>query len=275
MPNLYELTLRAVNYLKVRSGLVTSKTHTFYARALDDKSVVVDLGANVGEFASTIVARFGATCHALEAIQSLFDQIPTTQPVKKYNLAISDRNGPVLLFGSVNRECNSIHSSIAKIFGLRDTEMCTGTTLQNFLNTQGIERVDLLKVDIEGSEDLLFSSTPDHVLQNIRQITAEFHDFIPGSISSEAVSRIITRLKSLGFYCIPFSYLYPDMLNADLLFIQSRSIGATLAERGCFVALSALLNLQRTKSHYFRKRRNALADQGLLVPRKRRESGHA
>ena len=249
MPDLYSLILTAVDALKKRGGLATVKTNTFYARALNEGCVVVDLGANVGEFASAITTRFdGVTCHALEAVSSIFCQIPNTAHVQKYNLAISDRDGPVHLFVSTNRECNSIHGSIAATYARRSVEVCAGVTLQNFLDAQRIERIDLLKVDIEGSEELLFDSTQDRVLRNIRQITIEFHDFVPGSISSEAVSRIVTRLRSLGFYCIPFSYIYPDMLNADLHFIQCKACNVSLGDRACFLALRTILRLEKAKS---------------------------
>jgi phenylalanyl-tRNA synthetase beta subunit len=103
-------------------------------------------------------------------------------------------------------------------------------------------------VDIEGSEDLLFDSTSDYTLRRIHQITIEFHDFIPGSISSDKTARISRRLESLGFYCIPFSYMVPKAKNTDLLFIQCDECNVSLSERACFSALRALLQLERAKS---------------------------
>lgn len=248
MPDLYSLIVTAIDCLKKHSGLVTVKTHTLYTRSLNEQSVVLDLGANVGEFAAAITAMTGATCHAVEAVTSVFDQIPTIHRVKRYNLAISDRDGPLRVFGSENRECNSVHRSIAESYGLRGVEMCAGITLQSFLYTHNIRQVGLLKVDIEGAEELLFDSTPDHILRNIHQITVEFHDFISGSINSDKVDRIRERLASLGFYCIPFSYLFTDMRNGDLLFIQRHACDAGSFDRVCFVVLKALLRLERAKS---------------------------
>jgi FkbM family methyltransferase len=65
-----------------------------------------------------------------------------------------------------------------------------GITLETFLNTQRIELVDLLKIDIEGAEEAVFNSTRDATLCNIKQITIEFHDFVPGCISSEEVTKL-------------------------------------------------------------------------------------
>src|SRR5947209_7749420 len=80
--------------------------HTVYTPSLRD-GWIVNLGANVGEFSCAMADR-GLTCHAVEAEPSVFEQIPVRAEIKKHNLAISDRNEPVHLFVSENRECNSV-----------------------------------------------------------------------------------------------------------------------------------------------------------------------
>lgn len=77
-----------------------------------------------------------------------------------------------------------------------------------------------MKVDIEGAEAALFNSTSDATLCNVKQITIEFHDFVPGSISTEEVNTIVNRLKKLGLVCLPFSYLSSDMDTCDFLLIN-------------------------------------------------------
>lgn len=151
---------------------------------------------------------------------------------------------------SGNRECNSIQSSIAAEYGLRGSVACPGITFESFVKANNIDRIGLLKVDIEGSEEHLFDFTSDDLLRKINQISVEFHDFVPGAISTKKVEQIIKRLGFLGFYCIPFSYMHPRKLYSDVLFIQRRASGISLSERGCFAALNALLELQRTKSQY-------------------------
>ncbi len=79
----------------------------------------------------------------------------------------------------------------------------------------GLEKIDLLKIDIEGAEIALFDSTSNDVLSRIRQITVEFHDFIPELGIQNDVKRTKLRLQSLGFYCIEWS-----RTNTDVLFIN-------------------------------------------------------
>ncbi len=149
---------------------------------------------------------------------------------------------------SGNSEASSIYSTIAAEHGIRHTETCDAITLQEFLARENIKEIDLLKVDIEGSEEPLFDSTPDDLLRKIRQITIEFHDFVPGSITTQTVNRILRRLESLGFRSIPFSYLFPTMLNADILLLQDKACGVTLSDRVCFFAMRVLLGIERAKS---------------------------
>ena len=263
---LYALIQLVVEALKRRSGLINFVGHTFYVRSLDQRSVVVDLGANAGLFACALATDLRLTCYALEAIMLIFRRIPNVHGVKKYNLAISNRNGPIQLFVSENPEANSIDHSIAASHGPTSIETCSGVTLQQFLKNERIDRVDLLKVDIEGAEDLLFDSTSDYTLRRIYQITIEFHDSIPGSISSDKVERIWRRLESLGFYCIPFSYMVPKAKNTDLLFIQCDKCNVSLSERAYFSALGAVLRLERTKSTLRSKLKFKAAEQLVTPP---------
>jgi hypothetical protein len=87
----------------------------------------------------------------------------------------------------------------------------------DFIRTQNIERVDLLKLDIEGSEIPLLRITPDDILLRISQITVEFHDFInPDDLP--LIHQIDQRLRGLGFRRVKFS----RGVWANCLFINTR-----------------------------------------------------
>jgi FkbM family methyltransferase len=148
----YELLVRALEAVSRRARVVNLKTHSVYARPLGRDSVVVDLGANVGDFATAAADRFGCVCYAVEAVPAVFDQIPAHDRIRKYNLAVAEADGPVRLFTSANRECHSVHEAIATAYTADATVETPGVRLDRFLNDRGIGFVDLLKVDIEGSE---------------------------------------------------------------------------------------------------------------------------
>ncbi len=182
---LYNLLVKCIDFWQKHSGFSNLKTHTIYSRILDSDSLVIDLGANVGQFTEAITRESNCTCCAIEAVPSVYSQIPENDLVKKFNYAISDRNKPLKIYISDNPESNSISQEAASVYGLQGEISVDGITLETFLNNQKIELVDLLKIDIEGAEEAVFNSTRDATLCNVKQITIEFHDFMPGSISTE------------------------------------------------------------------------------------------
>jgi len=209
---------------------------------------VIDLGANVGQFAEALTAKYACTCYAVEPMPNLLGQIRDNPRIRKLNYAISIDNAPVKIYVSRNREANSVHKSIAESCELESEFECPGITLESLLAKYAIAQVDLLKVDIEGSEQMLFDSVSDETLAGIKQITIEFHDFIAGSITTAEVQKIVSRLESIGFYLLPASYVYPEMLRCDLLFINKRLCATSAGQWAGISAIKALLNLQFLKA---------------------------
>ena len=244
----YRTLTASVDRLRRLAQLDHVKTHTFYSGGLDTRSVIVDLGANVGEFAGEMTQKFDCRCLAVEALPDLCSVIPRTKSLEVFNVAISDVDGPVTLHLSDNRECNSMDLSIATEYGYRGPLTCDGMTLETFLRRQGLDEVDLLKVDIEGAEARMFASTSDATLKRLKQVSIEFHDFIPGSISGDEVQRIFARMARLGFYRIPFSYVHPRMKHCDVLFVQLSATKVGPAERLVFGLINLLLRAQDLKA---------------------------
>jgi FkbM family methyltransferase len=245
---LYELLARAIASTSKRSGLDVVKTHSIYTTPLSADSVVVDLGANVGDFTREMNRRFGCQCYAVEANPSMVAQIEANEHIHTYNLAVSDNNSPVKLVLSSNRETSSIYEEVASLYEATGTIECPGVTFEQFLKDNRIDAVDVLKVDIEGAERQLFQVTSDATLEAVGQITIEFHDFIPGTIRADEVRAIRGRLKRLGFYCIPFSYMMPKQDTCDFLFINLRRCPVPPGIRLNFSYINFLLNVQKIKA---------------------------
>lgn len=194
--------------------------HSFIPALLPRDSVVLDLGANLGDFSRTIRRQFGWRCFAVEASRSVFEKIEPDQGLQKLNVAIADRDGPVTLFLCQNSEESSIVGPSGDWSGA--TVQVEGMTLSTLMARTQIDRIDLLKVDIEGAEVSFFNALSDAQLTAIRQITAEFHDF-NGRIARADVKRIVARLARLGFECIRMS----ATSNGDLLFVNRHLAGVS------------------------------------------------
>jgi FkbM family methyltransferase len=94
-------------------------------------------------------------------------------------------------------------------------------TLSRFLSLTGVSEVDLLKLDIEGTELDVLDSTEDETFRRIRQITVEFHGFIyPGT--AKRVDSIRQRLRAAGFHDICFSLDHSDVLFINRNFRVSK-----------------------------------------------------
>jgi hypothetical protein len=107
--------------------------------------------------------------------------------------------------------------------------MCT--RFEDILEEYGTGPIDLLKIDIEGAEKMLFDSTSNRTLARATQITIEFHDHL---MKPAALQSIIQRLESLGFLYINFAG-GPD--HADCLFLNVRTLLAAFHVRATLYVL--------------------------------------
>lgn len=195
------------------SGLISIRGHHFYADLINDSSTVIDLGANMGQFSHQINQLFGCRCYAVEAIPYLYDKIVQTSLVKVLNYAITSSDQTVKFYIDKNPEFNHI----AKLSDINETKTLIevdGISLESLVKKYSIECIDLIKMDIEGSEIDVFSTLSDELLTKVKQVTVEFHDFMFDI--AEEVDLIESRMKKLGFIEIVFS----KNNRGDVLFIN-------------------------------------------------------
>ena len=198
--------------------------HTYLPDLLDSNSIVVDLGANQGEFAHEMIRRCGCMVYAAEPLSSLHAAIDGSPRLKLFRVALGKQNGnaPLRVYGG---RC-------ASLMGARENDETVNqeevevVDLHTFLVRAGLGRVDLMKVDVEGAELDMFESALESDLRRIGQITIEFHDFIYPKLTPrvEAAKR---RLRTLGFWMINFS-----LDNTDVLFINRDANAISLLRYG-------------------------------------------
>ena len=193
--------------------------HTLHPRYLDTELIVLDLGANYGEFSRAITERFGCHCVAVEPSPEVFAAIPRTPQISKLQLAIASKSG-TMPFHIAN---SSLASSLwpAAAGPIRTIEV-QAISLPDLLSLIGCQRVDLIKIDIEGAEIDVLAACPDEVLKNIAQISVEFHDFCHITDLSD-VKRTLQRLRRLGFFSVRMSRVgHQDtwLINRRLLHIS-------------------------------------------------------
>jgi FkbM family methyltransferase len=198
---------------------------------LDSDSVVIDLGAYLGDFSRIISESYHCTVYSVEASPITFKQTHKSSLVHKFNYAIGSDNTVLKFFLGTNPEGNSIFERHRDAKG--EFVEVPGISLFRFLEMNSIKKIDLLKIDIEGAEVNLFDSMSDAFLATIPQITVEFHDFISELDIQVKVNQIKDRLSKLGF-----QYLIFEKPNKDVLFLNKGLISSAN-----FLRISLALNI--------------------------------
>lgn len=169
--------------------------HTFLDR-LRPESVVLDCGANCGEFTAAVQDRYDCRVYAFEPNPVLFDALPRRAKLTPLPYAVSGQDGVLDLKIGPNAEASSI---IAVPDGHHSTVSVPVRCLKSLFEEFDASSIDLVKLDIEGAEVGVLLDTPDEVLMKIDQLCVEFHETV-GYITPEQVARVIERMESLGFW---------------------------------------------------------------------------
>lgn len=202
--------------------------HTIYLPILPRRNaIVLDLGANHGVFADWASSNLSGKVYAVEALPELAEALSHDTRLTVMHAAVGSQTGTTTIFRSPNR-CASVH------LNGRDTANAVdipAISLEELLQAWKLDQLDLVKIDIEGSELDLLEKTPLEILKSIGQITCEFHDFMEKS-HRPAIRRICRRLEEAGF--LMFSMAVTTY--GDTLFInRSRLEAPALTYCECLV----------------------------------------
>jgi FkbM family methyltransferase len=167
--------------------------------------VVVDVGAGIGTELFAYADRIGASgrVYALEAHPATFSRLADLYDLNRGAaiqgavslecLAASDQGGTVLISDTPNDQENSLVSS-----GGIPTK---AVTLDSFVAAKGIERIDLLKMNIEGAERAALTAA-SHALSITQNAVISCHDFLfdtTGDPYFRTKAYVRPLLESAGF----------------------------------------------------------------------------
>lgn len=149
--------------------------------------VVVDIGANIGSF-SIYAAHHGARVYAIEPEPHNLDALKNNIAINHMehiiivsDVGISDYNGVAVISdrgGGATIKDNIEDGSTIKI-----------TTLDDYFSQHNIEEVDVLKIDVEGSETEIVVGASKDSLNKCKYITMEF-DIRSGSHLGDMVKKL-------------------------------------------------------------------------------------
>ena len=170
-----------------------------YAVAPSDR-VIVDAGANIGLFTCFAAMRAPqASVHAIEPFPATYERLVETVRANGFDARVTCHR--VALSSSDGVSAMSAAAEASQMFHLASGTAGSGvsvttTTLAALLGSIDVPAIDLLKMDIEGSEYDVLLTTPPDVLKRIRRVDLEFHK----APSPERTPQTLVRhLASAGF----------------------------------------------------------------------------
>jgi len=145
---------------------------------LNSDSIVFDIGAYQGNFTKKIYDEFRCKVYAFEPIQK--EYLNLEKQFKEYKNDIRIYN-----FGLLDSDEEVYFSNIdgaSSIFSRPEGELSIKVKLKsfnNFINENSIEKIDLLYMNIEGSEYRLLREIIDSgYINNIEFLQVQFHNFV-------------------------------------------------------------------------------------------------
>lgn len=187
--------------------------HTFVKELLGTNPLVIDCGTNYGIFSSCLAKEHLATVYGFEPDPRLFPLLPKMENVKFFNLAVTG-SGTSLNLNLGEEQCSSAYFS--KETG-QTTVAVDSTQLNGFYQENQLNKIDLLKLDIEGAEIEVLEKLPYKFLTAISQISVEFHDFLDKA-ELPKIQCVVKRLQRYGFHFLKLSH--NDY--SDCLFINTK-----------------------------------------------------
>lgn len=159
---------------------------------------IFDLGANIGLF-SMYASQFAKEVFAFEPAKETFEiaqkniRENNITNVRIYQKAVHTENEKVKLFHSVNTTANSLLDAVRD--KSQEPEEVEGIRLDTFIKEEKIEKIDFMKIDIEGTENLLLSSESfENIVPIIDAFVIELHDW-----SMIHPQQTVTTIRDLGY----------------------------------------------------------------------------
>ncbi|MHC5055899.1 MAG: FkbM family methyltransferase [Planctomycetota bacterium] len=171
---------------EIRRWFRTDGDHTLRLDyPLDKDSVVLDVGGFKGDWAAGIRERYGCTIHVFEPVpcfaREIRERFDGDARVVVHEVALANASGSMSM--SVAGDESSFCQNGA---GTVQVEVVRAA---DFIRENGMDRIDLMKLNIEGAEyDLLDHLIAEGLVGRIRDIQVQFHPFVP---------RAEARMKSI------------------------------------------------------------------------------
>lgn len=172
-------------------------------RLVNDPRVILDIGANLGQAATRYRAMYPyAEIFSFEpvpdSVKALRSRFAADEHFQAHQLAVSDNCSDVEMYLQFECQCNSLLKP-AEARKHKDTMTVRSITVDQFCHDNGIQRIDILKIDAEGSERaVLIGAEEMFGKRAIRSVFIEVY-FEPVYSGMALFTDLDTVLRNKGF----------------------------------------------------------------------------
>lgn len=189
--------------------------------------VALDVGANRGQTALLLADAFpDASIHSFEPVAATFEELKKTAAllprVRAHRMALAEAVSEL----TMSAESDTTNRLVDDSFKVA-VERVPTSTVDQFCAEQGIERIDLLKIDVEGAElRVLKGASESFAKRSIPMVLAECDFFERKYEPHTQFADLIAFLEPLGYNVVSFYTGGVDALGwrwGDVLLRRARN----------------------------------------------------
>ncbi|MFQ5905309.1 MAG: FkbM family methyltransferase [bacterium] len=196
--------------------ILLKKIYTPLFLPIEPDDIVVDIGANIGVFTLYAAKRTRNTVYA-------FEPFPGNAEFLRRNAERSGFSNIITRASAIGCKVGTARLYLSRISGghrlfdhygeikLRTFIEVPMTTLERVIDDNSIKQIDFLKMDCEGAEGSILTSTRPEYLMRIRKIAMEFHDDATQA-THDAIQGLLERTGFLTRLSwdgkSPYGYIY-------------------------------------------------------------------
>ena len=168
-----------------------------YTYPLTKDSIVFDVGAYEGEWADTIYKKYGCNIYVFEPVKDYYEALE-----KKFkNISRIHVFGFGLAGQTRDDKITHDAESSSTLKQSTDSEVIKLVDIKSFCDEHKINKIDLIKINIEGGEYELLNRVLDTgLIKIIDRVLVQFHDFVlNGELKMEGIQRRLSKTHKPTF----------------------------------------------------------------------------
>lgn len=179
---------------------------------LDENSLVFDIGGFHGDFAAEIYARYSCSVMIFEPVPNfakiISERFDKNSKVQIFQLALGGKNSVEQM--SINSVSSSVLRKVSK-----NSITINIVNIVDWLDTHSIDRIDLMKINIEGAEyELLDKLLNSPYIDKINELLIQFHNFVPNA--QDKMSKIQEKLSLTHRLGFQYPFIWENWIKKDL-----------------------------------------------------------